>query len=87
MAGDHRAPKTVIMSLYGHYDGDLVIFECQNISNMADGAILDLNKWPPTQIKCTYNFGMLNKTFVGTGLITCTWYFGDFSVFKMAFCD
>jgi hypothetical protein len=44
MAGDHRAPKMVRMSLCGHFDADLVIFEYRNISNMADGGHLGFRK-------------------------------------------
>jgi hypothetical protein len=44
MAGNHRAPKTVRMSLCGHFDADLVIFECRNISNMSDSGDLGFRK-------------------------------------------
>jgi hypothetical protein len=40
MAGNQRVPKTVSMSSCGHFNADLVISECRNISNMADGGHL-----------------------------------------------
>jgi hypothetical protein len=44
MAGDHMSPKTVRMSSCGQFDADFVIFECRNISNMADSGHLGLWK-------------------------------------------
>ena len=44
ITGNHRAPKMVRMSSSGHFDADLVIFECRNISNMADGGHLGFRK-------------------------------------------
>jgi hypothetical protein len=44
MAGDRRAPKMVRMSSCGHFDADLVIFECRTYPIWLTAAILDFGE-------------------------------------------
>ena len=62
ITGNHRAPKMVRMSLSGHFDADLVIFECRHKSNMADGGHLGFRKSDrPFKWNAKFHhFGMLN---------------------------
>jgi hypothetical protein len=58
MAGDHRVPKTVRMSLCGHFYADLVIFECWKYPIWLTAATWDFGKMSANSNKISYHFGM-----------------------------